>query len=210
MRERVGTRNVTYALVLGLAGAVLLVGCKKDDAVVTDGNSPKAETPPSPAMLARRSVKATTDADAAKIDLGAKETTIEDLVKNKGNGELSGRQAPFETSVWRVKATIESIELKRDGDYYMVLRGQKGGQTVVEVPDPATCKGSPLEAEITKTRKALEEKYHPTSEKKDVNEQATITGVGFLGFNSNAKKKGSGGITGARLMPGTEIDFDKK
>ena len=203
MNQRLSTLYVTFGLIVPL----FVAGCKKDEPTTLTATALK---PVTDAQIARRSVKATTDADAAKIDTNVKDTTIEDLIKNKGEGTLASRQAPFETSIWRVKATVESIELKKDGDYYMVLRGEKGGQTVVEVPDPATCKGSPMEAEITKTRKALEEKYHPTSEKKDVNEQATITGVGFLGFNGNPKKKGSGGITGARLMPGTEIDFDKK
>ncbi len=152
-------------------------------------------------------VKGVTDADGAKIDKAPKDISVEELSKNKPNGDLSTRQAPFESTVWRVTATIESIETKKDGDYYMVLRGEKGGQTVVEVPDPKTVKGSAFEGEIAATRKALEEKYHPTSDKKTVNEKATITGVGFLGFSSKPKK-GSTGYSGARLLPGTDIKFD--
>ena len=161
----------------------------------------------SPAMAARRLVKTTTDPDASKIDKSIKDTTVEDLISHKASGTLAGREDPFEMTTWRIKATVESIEQKKDGDYYMVLRGEKGGQTVVEVPDPATCKGSPFESQIASTRKALEEKYHPTKDKKDVNEEATITGVGFLGFGTNPTKKGSGGITGSRLMPGTDVKF---
>lgn len=204
-------QSMTFFSVLLVAavGSVMLSGCQHSDPSTTPVAT-KTESKPttSPAMLARRSVKATTDADASKINKSVKDISVEDLVANKSNGELSRRQAPFETSVWRVKAKVESIELKKDGDYYMVLRGEKGGQTVVEVPDPKTVKGSPFEGEITATRKALEDKFHPTSEKKDVNEEATITGVGFLGF-SNKPSKGSKGFSGARLMPGTDVKFGK-
>ena len=215
MRQSVQTRDISFLIAKGIVACSLLIGCTKDDAVAATNNpvlkveKPKADNP-SPAMAARRAVKGTTDADAAKIDKNVKDTTIEDLIKNKGEGEYATRQAPFETSTWRVKATIESIELKKDGDFYMVMRGEKGGETVVEVPDPKTCKGSPFEADITKTRKELEDKFHPTKDKKTVNETASVTGVGFLGFSANPKKKGSGGNVGSRLMPGTDIKFDSK
>ncbi|MBS1726519.1 MAG: hypothetical protein JST51_07330 [Armatimonadetes bacterium] len=205
MRHLVRSSTTGFSITAGIVVGISLVGCHKETPVASANAPAPAVTD---AQKARRSVKATTDADAASIDQSVKDTTIEDLVKNKPDGELGTRQAPFETSVWRVKATVESIELKKDGDYYMVLRGDNGGQSVVEVPDPKTCAGSPFVGQITATRKALEEKYHPTSEKKDINEKATITGVGFLGFSNNAKKKGSNGITGARLMPGTDIKFD--
>lgn len=203
MRQVLRNRSFVVPIVIA---SLWMVGCHSDTTVASTNEAPKATTP---AQAARRSVKVTTDADAAKIDKSIKDITVEDLIKNKANGELASRQAPFETSVWRVKATVESIEQKKDGDYYMVLRGDKGGQTVVEVPDPSTVKGSPFEGEITATRKALEEQFHPTSEKKEVNQKATITGVGFLGFSSTPKK-GSKGYSGARLLPGTGIDFDKQ
>jgi len=172
---------------------LIAVGCK-------GGNSDP--------MVARRAVKATTDTEASEIDKNIKDTTVEEIIANKTSGVLSKRIGPFEKTVWRVKAKVESIELKKDGDYYMVLRGAKGGHTVVEVPDPATCKGSPFEGQIRDTRKALEDKFHPTKDKKEVNQDATITGVGFVGFSNNPPKKGSTGITGARLMPGTDVKFD--
>jgi hypothetical protein len=197
MRQENSTAKFSFGIVIPSLLMVSMIGCSNKAAA------------PSDATVARRAVKSTLDPSAKEIDKSIKDTTVEEIIANKGSGILASRVDPFEKSVWRVKAKVESIELKKDGDFYMVLRGEKGGQTVVEVPDPETCKGSPFEGEIRETRKALEEKFHPTKDKKEVNENAIITGVGFLGFNANPAKKGSGGITGARLMPGTDVKFDK-
>ncbi|CAN5477124.1 hypothetical protein BH11ARM1_BH11ARM1_14500 [soil metagenome] len=188
----------------GLALASLfVVGCGSKGET-----APTAAKAPSPAALARRSVKSTLDTDASKIVKTPKVTTIEDMMATKApEGDLAGRVAPFETTTWQVEATIKSVELKKDGDFYMVLEGDKGGQTVVEVPDPKTVVGSPFEADITTTRKELEEKYHPTPEVKELNEKATITGVGFLGWGK--KGKAATGKSGPRLNPGTTVTFKK-
>jgi hypothetical protein len=155
---------------------------------------------------ARRNVKTTIDSDAAKIDAAAKDTTVEDIVAQKApaGAELGGRVAPFETSTWRVNATLSSIKIMKDGDYYVVLKGKKGGETVVEVPDPKDCKGSPLLPQISAARKQLDDRYHPTTEVKELHDQATVTGVGFLGFNS---KKTGKNKSGSRLMPGLGFTF---
>jgi hypothetical protein len=69
----------------------------------------------------------------------------------------------------------------------------------MEVPDPALCKGSPLQPGIAATRKALEARYHPTSAKQTLNDPATLQGVGFYGPR--------GSQSGGRLMPGLSISF---
>ena len=189
--------------------ALALTGC----------HSAPTSTPGAPSPLAaartggsatRRNVKTTIDADASAIDKTAKPTTIEDILAEKGpaDGKLEGRQAPFETSEWSVKAKLESVQLMKDGDYYLVMKGSKGGETVVEVPDPKDCAGSPLQPDIAAARKQLEERYHPTKDVKKIDDDATITGVGFLGWGG--KSKGAKGRTGPRLMPGTDFEFDKK
>ena len=199
---------------LALCG-IILVGCQSDSASGT--NTAKAPAPGATSNASaknggssvRRSVKTSTDLDASKIDLTAKETTIEDIVGQKAPEKLAGRQGPFETSTWQVKARLKSVQLMKDGDYYLVMKGEKGGQTVVEVPDPANCKGSPLEAQITEARKQIEEKYHPTKDVQKIDDAATVTGVGFLGWgkSSKAPKKGGESKVGARLMPGTGFKF---
>lgn len=193
------------ALGLVASGLVFLAGCS---------SSPTGAPTPAEVKTAvkaggaasRRDVKTAIDPDASKISLTPVDTTVEAISKQKPNGQLTGRQGPFETTSWRVNGTIESIRLMKDHDYYMVVKGDNGGQTVVEVPDPNDCKGSPLEPQIAAARKELTDRYHPTSDVKPLHDQATVTGVGFLGFG-NGNKKGSKEGRGARLMPGTGFDF---
>lgn len=164
-----------------------------------------------PAPVASRvSVKHALDPDAAAIQRDPKPITVEELAKmgmpDSAQGSLEDysqkRVKPFETQVFTVDATIKSVQHKKDGDYYLVLAGKSGAQTAVEVPDPDLCKGSPLEPEIRAARKMIEERYHPTDTLKPVNEQATVDGVGFMGWRGRPTK-------GARLMPGLRFQFKK-
>lgn len=159
------------------------------------------------ARMARRLVKTATDPMASQINLTPQDTTIKDLVANKAPSTLGERVGPFEMTTWRLSGTVETIEKKKDGDFYMVLRGDDGEMTVVEVPDPDTMKGAPMEGDVRKTREALENEFHPTSDKQDVNKKATITGVGFYGWGNSGSKKGSSGYSGSRLMPGMGVEF---
>lgn len=166
-------------------------------------NQPKTD----PNRAARRLVKTASDPAASKINRSIHDITIEDLVATKAPATIGERQAPFETSMWRVKGTLETIELKKDGDFYMVVRGDKGARTVVEVPDPDQCKDSAFHDEIAAARKKLADAYHPTAEKKEVNKPTTIEGVGFLGWGGGASK-GSSGQSGPRIMPGTSVSVE--
>lgn len=156
----------------------------------------------------RLSVKHGLDPDAATIDMTPKAITVADLSSQKLPDSISGnledfqnkRAGPFEKQVWTVDAHIKSVQLRKDGDYYMEIQDSDGNKSVVEVPDPKLCKGSPLEGKIASTRKELEEKYHPTSAKQEVDDAAKIDGVGFMGWH--------GRPNGGRLMPGTGIDFE--
>lgn len=183
--------------------ALIITGCHSPSA------SESASKDSGVSVAARRSVKTAIDPDASKIDTAAQDTTIEDIVARKGpkGGALGARVPPFETSTWRVKARLTSVRLMPDHDYYLVMKGSKGGETVVEVPDPKECKGSPLLPQITAARKLLEERYHPTATTQTLNDSATVTGVGFLGFGGKSSGKGR---SGPRLMPGLGFDFDKK
>ena len=153
------------------------------------------------------------DPDAASIDLNPKSISIADLVAMKMPESAKGgidafqtsRVGPFEKSTYRVEAKITSIEHKKDGDYYMVVKDQSGKQAVVEVPDPSLCKGSPLEGKIAEARKTLEERYHPTDKPKIVNDPATLDGVGFYGFKGRPGSGGKGSTP--RLMPGVGVSF---
>jgi hypothetical protein len=130
---------------------------------------------------------------------------LPDGMKDDISDHQADRIGPFEKSTYQMEGTIKSVVHRKDGDYYLVVEGKSGSQAVVEVPDPELCKGSPLASQIASARKAIEERYHPTDEKKDVNDPVSISGVGFYGWRG---KKG-GGTTGnsARLMPGLGVQF---
>ncbi len=117
------------------------------------------------------------------------------------------RIGQFEKTVWKVDATVKSIQLRKDGDYYLVVESPTGKQTVVEVPDPKNCVGSPMHDQIKATRDELEQKFHPNGTPKGVGQDATIQGVGFYGARGSA---GKGQATGARLMPGLHFDWKHK
>jgi hypothetical protein len=97
---------------------------------------------------------------------------------------------------------VESIVHRRDGDYFLVVKGETGASTVVEVPDPSLCKGSAVETEIGKARSALDG-FKPGDEPIKINKPAVIEGIGFWG---QVPRSGRGGApNGARLMPGTNV-----
>jgi len=181
-----------------LASAILVSGCGGGASAAKGG---------------RLAIKHATDPGAGRIDRHARHITVEELLGMKLPkgfvGDLSDhasdRVDDFENSTYSVEGKIKSIVERKDGDYYLVLEGQTGAQAVVEVPDPKLCKGSPLESDIAATRKALEDRYHPTDSPKEVDEQATVEGVGFHGFKG---KPGAGGSASKpRLMPGTGVEF---
>lgn len=184
---------------------VVLAGCGSSD----KGLSSKAVSPSQAKGASRVDVKHATDPGAALIDQTPRAISLEDFVALKAGaakGDLGtdfkdSRVDPIETSTYEVEATIKSVVQRKDGDYYMVVQGDHGADAIVEVPDPNLCKNSPLHDKIASTRKALEERYHPNSDVKEVNEKATIDGVGFLGW------RGKPGSNKPRLMPGTGVHF---
>lgn len=191
-----------YRAGLLIVASVVVFGCSATPSSTKgDAKGPKPEA-------SRKTVKTASDPDAALINATPKDTTVEAILAQKDptGGKLKGRASEFEKQTWRVKATVKSVQLKKDGDYYLVLAGEKGSRTVVEVPDPKLCPDSRFLSDISSARKTIEAKYHPTSDVKDVNDKATITGVGFLGWGA-ASKKGAKGHSGPRLMPGTGITF---
>lgn len=186
-----------------LALAVLLSGCGSNQPGKT------AATGKRDGGSSRIDIKHATDPDAGSIDLDAKDLSVEDLLAMKLPDDMKGgledhnkdRIGEFEKSTYRVHGTLKSVVLRKDGDYYLVMEGKSGKQAVIEVPDPKLAKGSPIYERILAARHEIEAKYHPTTEKKELNEDATVEGVGFYGWRS---RQGSGGHGSApRLMPGT-------
>lgn len=151
------------------------------------------------------------------VDMTPKDITVEDLIAMERPEGLSDdisspdfqnkRVGPLEHQVWRLKAKIKSIVKRKDGDYYMVVQGKSGQTTVVEVPDPGLCKGSAVEKQIGESREKLESKYHPNDKSMDLDEEATIEGIGFWGQKPKTGSKGA--PNGARIMPGTNVHLGK-
>ncbi|MBS1723818.1 MAG: hypothetical protein JSS66_12800 [Armatimonadetes bacterium] len=191
----------------------VLVACQPAKAPVSAVPAPVKGSKPS-----RVAVKHGLDAGASRINMTARDITIEELMKLQRPAGLADdissadfqdkRIEPLENQVWRLKAHVKSIIKRRDGDYFLTLESPSGATTVVEVPDPELCKGSPLEKEIAASRADLEARFHPTDKAKGVNQDATIEGVGFWG--QKGRPGSSSQSNGARLMPGTNFKFQSK
>ena len=213
---------VCFGVAAVLGAGILIEGCqpKKLPPSVASVVAPRrVELPRRAHGPSREPVKHGLDPQASAIVMTAEPTTLAQMVALPRPDGLAGdlstssfqskRVAPFETQVWRVEATIDSIILREDGDFYMVVSDATGAKSVVEVPDPAKCQGSPLEPKIATARKALEAKFHPTKQAKTVNAKATLEGVGFFGFAGvrPGGKPLTGAKNGARLMPGLGVTF---
>lgn len=198
-------------LPLLVAGAVL-AGCNSS----TPPDAPKtAATGKNDGGASRIDIKHATDPDAASIDLSPKDITVEELLATKLPDDMKGgledypkeRIGEFEKSTYRVSGVLKSVVLRKDGDYYLVMEGKSGQQAVIEVPDPKLAESSPIVDRIRAARMEIESKYHPTDKVKEINEPASIEGVGFYGWKS---KQGAGGHGSApRLMPGTGFKSGK-
>ena len=168
-----------------------------------------------PKAASRIKIKHATDPEAAQINRTPIDITVEDLIATKLPESFKGkledyteqRIGDFEKSTFRVHGKLKSVVHKKDGDYFLVMEGKTGATAVIEVPDPKLAPESPLIKDMTATRNMIESKYHPTDKEKEINEEATIEGVGFYGFRS---KQGAGGSGSApRLMPGTNFSQEK-
>ncbi len=185
-----------------VVAAVLLAGCGSSSDTTAGKVAGQAD-----GAASRVDVKHAIDPDAKDIDQTPKDISVEELLATKlpdgaDLGKANDRRiGDFEKSTFRVNGTLKSVVLRKDGDYYMVMQGKSGATAVIEVPDPKLAKGSPIYNKILAARNAIESKYHPTDKPKDINEPATIEGVGFYGWKS---KQGAGGHgSSPRLMPGT-------
>lgn len=204
-------------------------------------------------------VKTGTDADVAKVGVnavngeslgpGVVDTTVEELVKlprakdmpplhssfTKNSFYQNHRDAPTETTVWRLKALVVEARLEQDGDYHLVLKGTSGQTMIGEIPDPdpAFVKNPVWRADIQVARAATDKKLgHPldalgfdkadmapptherfenkrmpdeTTAMTKINASATIIGVGF--FDSDHGQTGVA-PTAIEIHPILSIVFD--
>jgi len=196
--------------------AALAIGCSSPDkAPDTASKTTSSQGGGRDRKPTRLAIKRATDDAAGKASTTPTKTTIEDMMKVARPDGLAEddstpefqdkRVAPFETTIWQVDATVTQVVKRRDGDFFLTIEGAKGGKSVVEVPDPALCKDSKKLAEITATRKAIEDKFHPTDKPQKVNVKAKFTGFGFFGFSR--AREGQPASNGARIMPGLKVEW---
>src|ERR1051325_547730 len=157
-----------FGIVAFAALGLVLSGCGNKEAPA-DTKAPDKSAAKTDGAAARIDIKHGLDAEAANINSTPKDITIGELVSMKlpegtkpPEAYGSSRMWEFETSTYRIQGTVESVIHRKDGDYFLKVSDGKGKTVVVEVPDPKLCKGSPLESQITETRKQIEERYHPT------------------------------------------------
>ena len=211
MKGRPEVATIVLAILFGLLSAA---GCASKSTQASVSPTQAATAKPTPVKDGPRvAVQHGFDADASKVNPAPQQISVEELLamRDRTGGKIDlanykeRRVAPFETTTFEVTGSIKSIKHEKDGDFYMVLKGKSGAEAVVEVPDPALCKGSPLLPQITTAREMLEKHYHPTEKPQALDEEITVDGVGFLG---SRRKRGSGSFgTSLRLMPGTGVKF---
>lgn len=156
---------------------------------------------------AEASIKLANDAEAKTINPKPKPTTLAALMampRPKGmpaDGKRAEthakRYGPLETTVWQLDVHVSRIELREDGDFYLVIEDGKGAGTVAELPDPVLSKGSPFRSKITEVRKMLANQLGPTPRSKAVSRRARITGIGYFGRS----RRSSATHNGARIQP---------
>jgi hypothetical protein len=139
------------------------------------------------------------DAGAAGVDPNARPSTVDRIVglEPPSGVRQSDRVSPFETSLWKVEATVEQVEIRSDGDIYLVISSPKGARTVAESPPSAS---GPFRNRIQSTRDQLVRELHPSGQPKAVRRRAVLIGVGFFGRPSKVSN-------GARLSPLVEIKW---
>lgn len=204
-------------------------------------------------------VKTGSDVDAAKVGVnaingeklgpGIIDTTVEELVAlprasdmpplhssfSRNSFYQNHRDAPAETTVWKLKALVTLARLEQDGDYHLVLQGTSGKSMIGEIPDPdPKFVGNPVwRADIKNAREAMDKQVGhplpavdfkeadiapPTEERFEnkrmpneipamtkVNASATIIGVGF--FDSDHGQTGVA-PTAIEIHPILSIVFD--
>lgn len=141
----------------------------------------------------RLDVQRTLDPAAREIPITPTETTIQRLLAAERPDLTTGRTAPIETTIWKIRARVVESMLHDDGDIYLVIEAQ-GKRCVAEIPEPGKCVGSPFYDRIAKLRGRLERELKPTGQPIKIGRDADLTGVGFFGPHGKVNN-------GVRLMP---------
>jgi hypothetical protein len=150
------------------------------------------------------------DSDVAAIAARAVPSTIEALTRLQAPPSLpySRRIGPVETSIYSIAdVTLTGIQLAPDGDYELFLRDATGHRMLAESPDPNCLHDSPLKERASAAHRALAQRYQPGLVPKPLNEQVSVTGVGFFDFVLNEPGHAPNGI---ELHPLLDVSFGGK
>jgi hypothetical protein len=118
------------------------------------------------------------------------------------------RAHPVETTIWTVEAEIIACKEEDDGDYHIVIQGDRGETMIVEVPDPDSAfvdPSSPWAAAIKSSREEIQTRLKPERTLKKVRERALITGVGF--FDRVHGQTGVAASNGIELHPVLGVEW---
>ena len=134
-----------------------------------------ARVPKPGSVIERWPVKTFQDDDTEKVRKKIVDTTISDLGafdRPDGWDEASKdppeelrrtRDAPAETTIWRVKANIVGLRLEADRDYHLELQDDSGAMMIAEIPIPQVRyigKDNPLADDIQAARDAIDEQFN--------------------------------------------------
>jgi hypothetical protein len=135
----------------------------------------------------RWSVKTLADADASRVDLHPRQTTIARLVRlPPPSTGASRRVGPVEFQTYTVRARLLAMKLEPDSDVKVVIADPRTGATMVaKLPAAACAVGAPLslQARMNAARTALVRACGSPSSRGLVTPlqgAATLTGVGFF------------------------------
>jgi hypothetical protein len=163
-------------------------------------------------------VKALADADAAKVTLTPKDTTVRELVGFKRPLEVSeaGRTGPVELQVFRVKALLTGYRHESDRDFHLVLADPTDVKAtmVAEIPDPQcnrVCESKQV-GQIAAARASFLARFGTGATQRSLGKldppvPVVVTGVGFWDLFHGQTGMAPNGL---ELHPIMQIEFGPK
>jgi hypothetical protein len=139
----------------------------------------------------RWSVKTATDPLAGEVHRRTEATVTElcELPRPYRVGASTPRQAPFEQTIYTVKALFLFYRQEEDGDIHLVVQDPNDeSQTLVaEIPDPAgLAQESPFASEIAKLRSAFERRWPPSRSRRNGEQRlVVVSGIGFFDMRNH-------------------------
>lgn len=135
-----------------------------------------------PADCHTRSIKKLNDSQAGLVNLTPVWTTIGHLVSLPARPSAGHPRGSFETTTFRLHATVIFVKYELDHDLHVVLKRRRHTM-VTEAPAPACSAGSRVLNQIRAVRAALKAHFPravPGNKGRHVAVRVTVTGVGYF------------------------------